>query len=110
MRSATELIASCVVYSLIIALGTLAVLFVFTQDLNRVIPQVSLAFLLEGGLALVVGGVVASFSSTIGKVSEGLFRSKPWDARRQKEAEKQARVWIVTGICLVFAGFLVSAL
>ena len=110
MRSAAELIASCVVYSLIIALGTLAVLFVFTQDLNRVIPQLSFALLLEGGLGLVVGGVVASFSPAIGKISEGIFRSEPWDVKRQKEAEIQARLWIVTGICLVLAGFLVSAL
>ena len=101
--------ARCLVVSFIISLVSLVVIFLWTRDSNTISGYVSLALLLEGGLSLVIGGVVASFSHVIGKASEGVFHSEPWDAKRQKEAETQARTWIATGIFLVLAGFLASA-
>jgi hypothetical protein len=65
--------------------------------------------LLEGGIGLSVGSAVASYSPLGAKINEVFFHSKPWNAKHQKEAEKQARAWIVTGIILVFAALLVSA-
>jgi hypothetical protein len=70
----------------------------------------SFALVGEGGLALVVGGALASFSSKIGKVSEVIFRSEPWDAKRLRETEGTSRTWIVTGAFLFLIGILVSAL
>ena len=109
LRSALEQVASCFAYCLVIALASFGVLFVFFQDLSRVYPLFPLVLLLEGGLGLVAGGAVASFSTTLGKVSESLLRSKPWDAKRQKEAERQARAWIVTGVLLIVVGLFASA-
>jgi len=65
--------------------------------------------LLEGGIGLTVGGASASYYPLGSKISEVLFHSKPWNAVRLKEAEKQARAWIVTGIILVIEALLLSA-
>jgi hypothetical protein len=110
LRPAAELIARCLVYAVIISAATLAVIVLWTQDLNKTRGYAPLVLLLEGGLSLVVGGVAASFAPVIGKTSGSVFHSKPWDAKRQKEAEKTARSWIGTGIFLIFIGFLVSAI
>jgi hypothetical protein len=80
------------------------VIVIFTQELTRILVVLSYALLAEGGLALTTGGVVATFSPTIGKLDESLRHSKPWDAKRQKEAEQQARAWIVTGAILFLIG------
>ena len=82
----------------------------FRRELNQIASSLSFVMLVEGGLGLTVGGAVASFSPTVSKIEESIFHSKPWDAKRQREAEKQARTWIVTGIVLVLAGLLISAL
>jgi hypothetical protein len=86
------------------------VVFFFTLGSDRLVFYLSLLLLVEGGLALTVGGTLAFFSPTIGKIGEDVFRREPWDAKKQKAAEKQARAWIITGTFLVFASFLVSAL
>ena len=110
LRSALELTVSCFVYCLVVALASFGVLFLFFRDLSRVSSIFPLVLLLEGGLGLVVGGTSASFSGAVGKLSEFLLRSEPWDARRQKDAEIKAQAWIVTGVLLILLGFLVSAL
>jgi hypothetical protein len=104
VKAALNLIAACLISSLIIMFATLIVIVIFTQELTRILVVLSYVLLAEGGLALTTGGVVATFSSTIGKLDEGLRHSKPWDAKRQKEAEKQARAWIVTGAILFLIG------
>ena len=48
----------------------------------------SLLLLVEGGLALTIGGGLAVFSPTIGKIGEGVFHREPLDAKKQKAAEK----------------------
>ena len=107
VKPALKLVAACLIYSLIIALATLVVILVFTRELERVLLFLSYALLLEGGLTLVTGGVVASFSSTIGRIGESVLHAKPWDAKRQKEAEREARFWIMTGVFLFLSGLFV---
>jgi hypothetical protein len=102
--------ARCLVYSVIIAFATVIVIALFTQDLSQILMLATLVLLGEGGLALVVGGVVAFFSPTIGKIGEVVLRSEPWDAKRLREAEGTGRVWIVTGVVLFLLGLVVSAL
>jgi hypothetical protein len=109
-RLVLELLASCVVYSVVVMLVTFVVILVFTQELGRILLFLTYALLLEGGVALVTGGVVASFSPIVEKIGESVVHSKPWDARRLKEAERQARVWILTGSFLFLFGLLVSAI
>ena len=110
VKFALELIATCLVYSLIVMFMNFIAILLFTQKLSQIVLYLSLALLVEGGLGLTVGGAVASFSPTVSKIEESIFHSKPWDAKRQREAEKQARTWIVTGIVLVLVGLLISAL
>ena len=86
------------------------VVFFFTSGSDRIVLYLSLLLLVEGGLALTIGGTLAVFSPTIGKIGEGIFHREPWDAKKQKAAEKQARAWIATGAFLVLASFLISAL
>ncbi len=88
----------------------MAVIAVFTRDLSQILMWAALVLLGEGGLAMAVGGVVSSFSPTIGKIGEVVFRSEPWDAKRLREAERTGRGWIVTGLFLFLFGFFVSAL
>jgi hypothetical protein len=106
VKPALYLVAACLIYSLIIALATLIVILVFTREIERVLLFLSYALLLEGGLTLTTGGVVASFSSTIGRIGESVLHAKPWDAKRQKESERQASFWIVTGLFFFWSSFL----
>ena len=110
VKAAFELLASCLIYSLVVALIDCVLILLFRQSSDQLVSALSFVMLVEGGVALTVGGVTAFFSPLVGKIEEMLFRSKPWNADRQKETEKQARTWIVTGSILVIAAFLVSAL
>lgn len=107
---AMKLVASCLLYSLVVGLIDLAAVLVFSPDPGAAIRNLSLLMLTEGGLALVVGGAVATYSPAASKVSEVLFRTKPWSPQGRKEAEKRAEPWIVSGFILVVAALLVSAL
>ncbi len=104
-----ELLARSLFYSLIVVLIDFVLIFSIQGGLTKIAAFLSLIMLLEGGIGLAVGGAVASYSPLSAKISEVFFHSKPWDAKRQKEAEKQARTWIMTGGILVFAALLVSA-
>lgn len=104
-----ELLARSLLYSLIVILIDVVLLFVIQGSLNQIAFTLSLLMLLEGGIGLTVGGTVAFYSPVGAKISEILFHSKPWTAQRQKEAEKHARTWIATGIILVLASFVISA-
>ena len=55
------------------------------------------------------GGGVALYSPSVGKINEVLFQSKPWNAKRQKEIEKQMAAFILTGIALIIEALLLSA-
>jgi len=110
IKSALELLASCLVYAFVVMLVDFVVILVFWRELSQVASTLSIVMLVEGGLGLTLGGAMASYSPIAGKLGEVFFRSKPWDAKHQKEAEKQARTWIATGGILVIAALLVSAL
>jgi hypothetical protein len=110
VKSALELFASCLFYSLIAILIDIVLVLLLRQELNQVVSSLSFIILIEGALGLIVGGAVAFFSPLRSKMDEVIFHSKPWNATSQKEAEKQARTWILTGAILVFAALLASAL
>jgi len=105
-----ELLARSLIYSLIVILIDIVLIFAVQGGINQIIAALALLMLLEGGIGLTVGGAIAFYSPLGSKISEILFHSKPWTAQRQKEAEKQARTWIATGIILVLAAFVISAL
>lgn len=109
VKSALELLASCLIYSSIVILIDFVLVFFFIGQLTQIISPLSMVMLIEGGLGLIVGGAVASYSPLGAKINAVFFYSKPWNAERRKEAEKQAGAWIITGIILVFAALLVSA-
>jgi hypothetical protein len=88
----------------------LIVIFIFTQEPKRILLFFTYALLVEGGLSLVTGGVLASFSPVIDKIGANVIHSKPWDAKRLKEAENQATLWILTGTFLFLFGLLTSAI
>jgi hypothetical protein len=109
-RVALDLIATCLLYSIIVIFVDFVLILVFQRDLNQIEYILSFVSFAEGGGSLAIGGVIASFSPNLGKISETIFRSKPWDAKRLKEAERTARVWITTGLILFLLGLLISAL
>jgi hypothetical protein len=104
-----ELLASCLIYSLIIMLIDFALVLFFTQELTSIVYSASFILLIEGGVGLTVGAAVAIYSPLGAKISEVVLHSKPWDAKRQKEAEKQGKTWIVTGTILVVLALAISA-
>ena len=110
LKTALKLFASCLIYSLIITLIDFVIVFLFTKDFNQLLSSVSLILLLEGGLGLIMGGGTVMYSPVASKVGEILFKSEPWNAKRQKEVEKQAQVLIFAGFLLLLIGLLVSAI
>jgi hypothetical protein len=109
-KTILELFAESLLYSLIVILVDFVIVFFFVEDINQITSPLSLVVLFEGGIALTVGGGAAVYSPLGAKISEILFRSKPWNAERLKEVERQARVWITTGAVLVFIALLLSAI
>ena len=108
-KTVLELLARCLLYSLIVILIDFVLIFALQRELNQLTASLSLVLLLEGGIGLTVGGATTVYSPLGAKIREVFFHSKPWNAKRLKEAEKQARTWIITGIILVFAALLLSA-
>lgn len=109
VKSALELLASCLIYSSIVILIDFVLVFFFIGQLTQIISPLSMVMLIEGGLGLIVGGAVASYSPIVSKFEEVFFHSEPWTAARQKQAEKQGLAWIATGSLLVLVAFLISA-
>jgi hypothetical protein len=102
-------IARCLLYSLIVILIDFVLIAFLVGGLNQITYSLSFIMLLEGGIGLTVGGAAASYSPLTAKISETVFHSKPWTAKRQREVEAQAREWIVTGTILMLAALLISA-
>ncbi len=99
----------CLIYALVITLATAIVILVFTRNLREILLLLSYGLIGEGGLGLVIGGLLATFSPTINRIGEVVVHSEPWDAKRQKEAERTARSWIATGVFLFLLGLVISA-
>jgi hypothetical protein len=110
LRNILELLASSLIYSLIIAALDFLVVYFFTQNLNQILYIITLILLLEGALGLIMGGGTAMYSPVLSKIGEILFKSEPWSAERRKEAEKQGHTFIVVGVLLLLLGLLVSAI
>lgn len=105
-----KLVASCCIYSLVVlSIDTAAILLLKVEPIGMVLT-LSLIVLFEGGIALIVGSAVAFYAPVIRKVEETIFHSEPWDAKKQKQTEKQGHPWIVTGGILVLASLLLSFL
>ena len=109
-KIALEFILRSLLYSSIIILIDFLLIVFITGGFNQIIYDLSFLMLLEGGIGLTVGGAAASYSPIGAKLSETIFHSKPWNAKRQKEAENQAKAWIVTGIILIVAALSLSAI
>ena len=109
-RSLLELLAKTLIYSLIVILIDLIIIFFIINELNQIVDALSFVLLFEGGMGLTIGGVTASYTPIGAKISEVFFHTKPWNANRQKEVEKQAIILIVTGIFLVVWALFLSAL
>jgi hypothetical protein len=92
----------------VIGIDFLLVLF-FTQELSKITTMISLILVLEGGLGLALGGMVASYSPVVSKIGEILFRSEPWNQERRKTSEKQGQGLIVVGLFLLLIGLIISA-
>jgi hypothetical protein len=107
-KTVLESLSRCLIYSLTIILIDSIVIFALQGGLTQIIDSISFIVLLEGGIGLTVGGAVASYSPIGAKMGELLFHSKPWNAKRRKETERQARTWILTGIILICAALLLS--
>lgn len=110
LNHALELIGSCLVYSLLVVCADFLIVLLFTQEVSQLASTVSFILLIEGGLGLTSGGVAAMYSPIMSKMGEILFRSEPWDAKRQKTAEKQAQLLIIVGFFLLLIGLLISAI
>jgi hypothetical protein len=109
LKTALEVIARCLVYLLIVLSVDFILIFLFEGGPNHITSSLSFVALLEGGIGLTVGGAAASYSPIAAKISETIFHSKPWNATRQKEVEAQAKEWILTGVFLICAALLLSA-
>lgn len=105
-----EIIARCLLYSSIVILVDFILLVSLLGGLNQITTSLSFIMLFEGGIGLTVGGAAALYSPIAAKISETIFHSKPWDAKRQKEVEAQAGIWILSGVVLIFAALLLSAI
>ena len=105
-----DLFSKSFIYSLIIILINLIIIFVFTQDLTQITYWLALISILEGGLALVAGGGTVFYSPMFNKITEKLFNSEPWTYQQQKRTEQQAKKWIITAFFLIIEALIISAI
>lgn len=104
------LVARFFLYSMIIIVIDTLMIFLLSLEVDTFTYTLSFFVLIEGGLGLIFGSVSVVYSPSTAKLSEVLFRSKPWNFSRQKEIEKQMGAVIATSIILIIEALLVSAL
>ncbi len=97
------------VYSSVVILANFIVAFIVAGDIHAYLASISLFLLLEGGVCLAIGGAAVMYSPMSSKILEVLFKSEPWNAKRQKEVEKKAGLWIVSGVIIVVVALFISA-
>jgi hypothetical protein len=110
IREILDITAASIIYSLIIILINLVIIFIFTQDTNQILYWLSFITLIEGGLVLIAGGGSVLYSPIFNKASEKIFHTEPWDFNRQKRIEQQALKWIITGSFLIIEALIISAI
>lgn len=104
-----QLFIRFLIYSLIVIMIDFVLIFVIMGGINQIKSVLSFVLLSEGGIGLIAGGATALYSPSVAKITEVLFHSKPWNFKRQKETEKQAKELILMGILLIFEALLLSA-
>ncbi|HDQ06512.1 MAG TPA: hypothetical protein ENN36_07310 [Candidatus Bathyarchaeota archaeon] len=109
-KSVLELLVRSLVYSLIVVVIDFVLIVFLAYGTGQLTYVLSFVVLLEGGICLLAGGASVFYSSSVAKISEVLFHTKPWDAKRQKQVEQQVQVFIVTGTFLVGEALLLSAI
>ena len=109
-KTSLEYLVRSLVYSLIVFFIDAILIIIINWGMNQIGDTLSFLLLVEGGICFVVGGAVALYSPSVGKINEVLFHSKPWNAKRQKEIEKQMAVIIISGIFLIIEALLLSAI
>ena len=109
-KTSLQYLVRSLLYSLIVFFIDAIMIFIINWGMNQTVDTLSFLLLVEGGICLVAGGAVALYSPSVGKINEVLFHSKPWNAKRQKEIEKQMAVMIITGIFLIIEALLLSAI
>lgn len=109
-KSALELLVRSLVYSLIVVVIDFVIIIFLAYGTDQLTYVLSFVVLLEGGICLIAGGASVFYSPSFAKISEVLFHSEPWDAKRQKQVEQQLQVFIVTGAFLVGEALLLSAI
>ena len=97
------------IYSFIIAIVNIILIIVMNSNLPQIIYTLSIILLIEGGIFLILGGAVSLYTPSIEKINEVMFHSKPWNAKRQKEIEKQMAIIILTGVLLIIEALILSA-
>ena len=80
------------------------------QELSQVISNLMLVMLAEGGLGLVAGGFIGLNSPIIRRIEEDFLHVKPRKHKDKGEHEKQTKTLIITGIFLIIAALLLSAI
>ena len=110
LKKAIFFLAKFFFYSLIIILIDTVLIFIFLRDFNDFTYNLTLLMLIEGGLGLILGSFVASFSPSVAKLGEILFRSKPQDFTRKKETEKQMREVIIMSLIFIIEALIISGL
>lgn len=109
-KNSLVLIAKFFLYSLIISSIDVILIFVLSWGLDTLAYTLSFFMLIEGGLALIFGGFIASYSPSAAKLNEILFHSEPWNFARQKEIEKRMKTVLITGFFLIIEALLISGL
>lgn len=109
-KTVLKFILRSLLYSSIVILIDFILIVFITGGLNQIIYDLSFLMLFEGGVCLVVGGTAASYSPIGAKLNEVIFHSKPWNAKRQRDVENQAKPWIAAGIILIVVALSLSAL
>jgi hypothetical protein len=113
MKKAREILDNLIIsaiYSLMIILVNLIIIFIITQDIIQILYWLSFIILIEGGLVLIAGGGSVLYSPILNKASEKIFHTEPWDFKRQKRTEQQALKWIITGSFLIIEALIISAI
>jgi hypothetical protein len=108
-RGLLQTLAASLVYALIVILVDVGLLFVFLRDINLILYPLQIASLTEGGIGLIIGGLIGSSSPSIAKIEEALFHTKLKRLDQQKDAQKRAKLWILTGVFLVIIALFLPA-
>lgn len=108
-RDLLQILAASLVYALIVILVDVGLLLVFLRDISLIFYPLQIVSLTEGGIGLIIGGLIGSSSPSIAKIEETLFHTKPKRLDQLKDVQKRAKLWILTGVFLVLIAIFLPA-